>query len=376
MAFLLLIIIPSFSLAEVGISPPLQKITFKPNLEQQISFKVYGYHDVEFESTCPDWITVNRQEVVGEGGTFEVYPRIILPERITPPGKHTCRLIIREPRNEGSPGIISAVAQVASTIIIDVPYPGRYAEIDLVADNVNKGEPLEAVVNIKNQGMETLYNLQVKIVIKDFLNRTVGTFYTDTTTLGSKESLGLKKTIDTRPYEVGKYRVSASLEYGGNSTAFDSENVIIGKKYVDLISITNSSIGNVIKFYLDIESWWGNDIMNVHADVLIYNETQSESFRTVSTPLRPWERLKLYGFLAEHKLGPGVYNADITLVYDGESSEFTRLVEIYAPEESGTGITGLMVLKQAVTSPWIIVVILAIVIVADIMWLRRRRHEK
>ncbi|MFH1637746.1 MAG: hypothetical protein ABIB71_04960 [Candidatus Woesearchaeota archaeon] len=367
---IILLLAIQLAAAETSLTPGSREVAFNPGADQKVEFTVSGYGNIDFIISCPEWITINRDDIMKNGHDFKFFPIVNLPEEIDPPGRRACSIIVVEKIPE-SKGGITATTQVAAKIFVNVPYPGRYAEMSLLTQNVNKNDPLPIKVRVTNQGKEVLYNIHAKLELKDYLNNTIGTFFTDSETLESGQATEFEKIISTKLYDVGKYYVTATLDYGAEEPRVATNRIIIGEKFVNFIGIQNVTIGQIMRFYVDIESWWGNPIESTYADVRIHNETASISFKTISLKLMPWEKAQLYGFVENSNLGHGVYDVDITLNFDGEKRDFHSVVELYPIAEDETSYID--AIKSIATSPWILVAVVLLVIVFDLLWLRRKK---
>ena len=141
--------------ALLGISPAKQYVDFKPGMELEYNFNVYGDSEQKIEiysaGEFSDLVEFDKKELVGGGG-FNV--KIKLPESIEKPGKHILLIGARE-KTDGEEGVATSVA-VQAPIVIFVPYPGKYAEIIFTTNNANAGEPVKFEVTVSSMGEESI----------------------------------------------------------------------------------------------------------------------------------------------------------------------------------------------------------------------------
>ena len=92
------------------------------------------------------------------------------------------------------------------------------------------------------------------------------------------------------------------------------------------------AINGISKFQVDIESNWNSRIDNVYANIFFSKGSNSSSFvsfKTPSTSLEQWSTGMLEGFFDTGNFTAGIYNANITLLYAGNSSNSVVSVEFY-----------------------------------------------
>ena len=364
---LLVLILPAGK-AALGVSPGKIEINFEPNVEKSYTIQAIGDNpeqelEVFTRGELGKYVTFDRKTLFG-GGVFTA--TLKLPEKIDKPGVNEIMIVVREKVNE-STGIGTSIT-IQVPIYIHVPYPGKYAEIALKANNVNVGEPVNFYLTILSRGKEDI-NAKPRIEIFSE-NESVETLYLEQTTVKSQETASLKKVLDTSSYRPGAYTALAVVDYGGAESAKTTAEFKIGSLFVKLTNYTDKiTINGISKFQVEIESNWNSRIDNVYANVLIgKNATSTESlasFKTPSASLEPWGKASLEGFFDTGNFTKGIYNANITLVYSGNSS--SNLVSVkFVKKESKLFLT-------AVLAVIIIILILAILLVKKLS-IRKRKN--
>jgi len=314
MSLIFLLLISSVS-ASLGISPSKYEVNFEPGLELEYSFNIFGDIGQEIElysaGEFADLVEFNKKELI-TGGGFKV--KIKLPDKIEKPGEHRILIGVREKINKETGGVKTSVA-VQAPIVVMVPYPGKYAEVSISANNANIGEPINFEVGVSSMGEESIFS-EVKIEIYSDKN------LVEILDLGSKNIESQTKKIfkyllDTENYKPGSYEAVAVVDYQ-ESIAKASKIFKIGYLFVKINNYTEEIINKGIQpFLIDIESAWNNKIDDVHGEVFIFkNNKNITSFLTPSISLDSWDKKTLKGYVDTKELEIGEYDLDIKVFYE------------------------------------------------------------
>lgn len=348
----IMLMLPGLAQAALGVSPGKIEINFEPNLEASYTFQVIGDDpSVELEiftrGELGKYVSFDKKSLSG-GGVFTAMLK--LPGAIDKPGVHEIMVVVREKVDEAA-GIGTAIA-IQVPIYIHAPYPGKYAEIALSSHNVNVGEPVSLYLTIISRGNEEINaNPNIEIFSE---NESVEKFSLEQAKVTSQESITLKKILNTSGYKPGAYTALAVVGYeaGEAKTAAEFK---IGTLFVSIINYTEKiNIGGISKFQVWIESNWNSRIDSVYANIFITKKANSTSlagFKTPYTNLEQWGTGMLEGFFDAGNFTAGMYNANITLMYAGNSSSSIASVEFISKER------GFMIIS-------IIAVVAAVLIIA------------
>src|SRR3989338_8103091 len=127
------------------------------------------------------------------------------------PGPRHCGIRITELPEKGQQVGISV--KIIVVVEIDVPYPGKYAQMSISVDNVMPEEDLKIYTNIINLGTDDL-NAQADVIIKDYKNDTVQLKKTGEDVVRSKESKQFITLVSAGSLNSGKYIAKAIYDYG------------------------------------------------------------------------------------------------------------------------------------------------------------------
>lgn len=319
------------NVSSLGVSPAKREYNFKPGLEGEVTFTVFGDSAKELEmyvrGDLAQYVSLDKKTLIGGGGEFTA--KFKLPDSIEKPGRHRIEIWVAEKIDEELiEGTIGTSVIVVPAIDIYVPYPGRYLDVNLMGQDVNVGEPVEFQLDIKSSGDEEVSVIpKIEIYSSD---RRIETLLFNQRIIASQEFVGLKKTLSTVGYNPGNYKAKAIVDYG--ALAEDEVNFRIGDLVIDMTSYTSQLvIGKLQKFDVGIKSGWNNQIDGAYAQVDVINGSQVlDSFKTTSTSLVPWEERNITGYLDTSNYTEGFYDANITVFYFGKEvgKSTSKLVKI------------------------------------------------
>ena len=353
------IVLFSGLVSALGISPAIVELDFVPGQEYELTYTVFSDNpELEVElivgGDFAKYVTIDKERSFGTG-TFKL--KIKLPEdpnEIEKPGEHRISVGAKEkpvPRS----GISTSVS-ITGHISIFVPYPGRYAEAELVIPNGNVNELIPVDVYVINRGKENL-SIYANVKFFDSTEKLVYTLPFEQVLINTKEDMHFKDSLNTSNYRAGNYFAEASVDYGGEEEIKINQTFRIGSLFVNITNFTDRlPQGGIQKFYIEIESMWNDNLESVYADVNVSNDIESVKFRTPNVDLVAWNKNILEGFLDTTEL-EGKYKTDIALYYEGvKSYAFGELVI-----EKGlnfayiiTGIAGIVAIIIIIFLIWIL----------------------
>ena len=301
----------------LGASPARVDINFAPGLETGIVYTVFEDNpekelDIYADGALAEYITFDKNKLIGSG-TF--IAKLKLPEYMEKPGEHKTFIFVKEKIDEEFVGdSVGTSVTIGTLLVVHVPLPGRYLELSLDSHNVNVGEPVNFVLQIKSQGTENInITPRIDIAPQDNPDRVLETLYFKEREIKSQQAIKLKKTLDTTGYNPGRYKAIAVVDYGKIAKA--ESDFKIGELIINIVNYTDKIIIEKIKpFNIDIESGWNNHIDGAYAQVSVLNDSETlVSFKTSSTQLTPWEKKTITGFFDTSNFTKGIYDTNITL---------------------------------------------------------------
>lgn len=323
--------------AGLGISPGRVIIDFKPNSSYLINYQVL-FADPEQKlmvSAVGDFADYVKFDKKVFNGTEVFTAYIDFPSQYDSPGKKKLGISIRE-YSENNNGGIGISLEVIGSVIIKVPYPGKYGEIDsFSASDTNENESFSINLQLSNLGTEDIEpDVDFEIYSKDKLldKYPVGSKLVQAGTIGVFE-----KTIDKNKYLAGNYDVFAYVHINDDKSTILKANTTlrVGTLFVDIINWTKEiNKSKINQFNIEIESNWNYNLKNVYAQINVTNETgqQADFFKTSPVELNRWEKAILTGYINAENLKEGDYKANITLFYEEAVTNKEVDIKVVIPE--------------------------------------------
>ena len=369
-SFLLFLIVLN-NISSMAITPAKVEFDFEPNFETQISYKAdAGNPQIELEiftqGDLSEYITLDKTRLVG-GGEFTL--ALKLPSSFEIPGPHETYVGIREiynPEIRGG-GMVGTTVIIFSRFIVNVPYPGKWIDVNLQAHDVNVNEPVNFILNVKSQGDQEV-SVKPRIEIYSISDEYIQTLSFNEYSIASQESLDFTKSFDTTKLNAGTYKAVAVVDYDGKN-ATDNESFRIGELVINVINYTQEIIIDKIQaFNIGVESGWNDEIDGAYADVSILDTNYQilTQFKTSSTSLIPWENRTITGYFDTSNFTAGNYSANITLIYYGKdvgksSSEIVTVKFIEKPNN-------LLIIMG--------VIVIVVLIISIVIWRYLRKNAK
>ena len=342
-----------------GVSPASYEIDFKPNLKQDFNFNFLFDEGVEAEiyvsGDLKDYVRLDRESLNGGG---RVVVSLYLPLEIETPGTHRIRVGARQLPSEEEG--IALVSDVGGIIKVQVPYPGKYAELNLKATNANAGEDINLELVVSSKGKEDIY---ARPVLKIFnLEGEIEQIDLGERFIASTKNEKFLKTLSTATYKPGDYNVTAIIDYGGEKPAVASRIFRLGELRVGISNWTKEFERDKInRFEIRIESFWNDPIENLHASVEIFD--YDIQFSTPSVSLESWKKDILTGFFDTREIKEKKFKANLTLFYEGLTT--SEIVELEFKDKAN-------IVLYSILLGLVIIVILVIIV----LMLKRKKNEK
>jgi len=360
-------LVSALGVTAMGISPGKLEYNFKPNMELSLSFSVQSPEiriKIFASGDLAEYVSFDKEELNGSGGFTAT---IKLPAEVENPGPNSLYIMAKQMPDEGA-GIATAIA-IGALVKINVPYPGKYAEMDFSVDDVNVGEELVFNAGVLSLGTEEIFAI-VNTEISVAKGKQIESFELGRDIVTPTERKIFQKVINSDRYGAGYYNAIVTLDYGVPTRILKMEKLFrVGSLFVNITNWTSEVYtGKVNKFDIEAESNWNNKIEYVYAQVVVYdkNNNLTAEFKTISEGLERWEKKNLTGYLDAKNIKPGVYKTNITVFY--ESNSTSKIVEINVKKEKNIMFTAGIIIVSA-----IIVVVLIVLVVLIMKKIKKRK---
>lgn len=357
---LFIVLVLSF-VSGLGIDSGVKYVDFKPGIELNYNFQVFADSNQKIElysrGEFSDLVKFDKKILDG-GGSFNV--KIRLPENIEIPGKHTILIGARESSENNDEGNIGTSVAVQVPIIIQVPYPGKYAEVLFNIGNVNFGDNIKFDVEVASMGKEPISaGTSVEIYSND---KKIDDFDLGSKIIENQKKDVFIKIVNSSKYSPGNYKAIAIIDYQNGIAKADSI-FRIGKLFVNISNFTQKVIKKGIRpFEISIESLWNDPIENIYGEVYFLKNNQNiTNFITPSISLAGWEKKNLLGYVDSEKFEIGEYDSIIKIFY----------------KNNQTIINGkLKVIRESDTYLYAIILLVILVIIFAVAYLFYKRNIK
>ena len=248
------------------------------------------------------------------------------------PGKKEFTVTLSPPREPDTPGLhlvfigvgpvlspsgsVGAVAFVRKRIAFEVLFQYKWISAELMAPDVNIGEPVHFQLKVTSGTLQTIRKVQASIEVTDSEGTLLATIPTDSVTLKLGEEKVLTGTFSTAGLKPATYHAKATVTYDENTTTTE-DSFRVGTLAVHIINHTTQvEAGTITPFTIRVESGWNDPIKNVRGEVYV---DQKQVMKTPTTDLAPWEKKDLTGYFDAAGWEPGQYNSTITVHYGDKS---------------------------------------------------------
>jgi len=379
------------SVAGIGVAPAKKVINFEPGKTQQVSLKIINNQHKDLKAVIyargelAEYFSL-RQTLVAmsaEEPTKEFSFNVKMPDSLKP-GAHETEIVIlefpKEFASEEETTVISAVGSVVSSVIIRVPYPGKYAEADLYVSQAQVNEHVLFTIPIHNFGVEDITNAKATITVYGATYEEIAKIETDAISIKAKTGSKLTGSwlANVNP---GIYHAVAIVEYDGKKIRLE-KNFNVGSLFVDITNIVvpKFSLGDIAKFDIYIKSKWNQPISNVYAEMTVSDSegTEYTRFKTASVDLEAEGSGKLEAYWDTKDVPIGEYLLKVILHYAGKTTE--RVVGATVNIDSiVTDFTTAKVVAQKPTfsRDTVLLLVIVILVIINISWLiyfRRARR--
>lgn len=321
------------SVSAIAITPAERTLAYSPGETAQLSFGIFDFGSgMTYEPVITGDYAENAHVV--KEGEYTLVLDFIMPEDATP-GPHQLLVGIGQvPMKDFGGGALSAVASVFSQVNFFVPYPAKYAVINLQNTDVAAGKMAYFTVKFESYGKETINRITGDINIIDLNNKTVAVVpLSERNDLMFLQKTEMFAQWDTENASAGIYKIVANVDYDGIKATAEGT-LRLGVLSVNINSIR--AIGTVerglIKINIDIKSIWNKPIENIYAQGWITkNASTLATLQSATLRLLPWGKNTLTMYWDVFGLDVGVYDLKVLLHYGNQSKETTT--QIYLMEE-------------------------------------------
>jgi len=326
----LILISPAFSL---GISPAKYIFDYAPGQTHDVSVTIYGEPNKLMRAVVSgptnDSIVLEESEfTLDYQGVYTLHAQFTIPGNLKP-GMNEWKITIEDVNPTGS-GTVIATVSMALPIRVRVPFPEKYAAIQLHVGNTQIGEPAHFVVDLNNYGSKVINSATGTVEIFDLTNSSIDVLQLPTiNNITPSEQRKMEVDWDTTNVKLGKYLARAIVYYDEKSTS-DEESFSVGDILIEILNVTSEAEKDSIsEISVLAESKWNEPIENIYAKLFISKDgDQIDELTTPNGRTNPWSRTTLKAYWDTHGLEEGDYDLRTVVYYANKSSEMTTTITI------------------------------------------------
>jgi hypothetical protein len=300
-----------------GVSPGSYEIDYVSGMSQDFVFNFVFDEGVEAEiyvdGALSEYVSVDKSKI---SGRETVVASLVLPSSVDKPGANKVRVGARQIVDDANG--VGVAANVRGVIKINVPYPGKWIDLELVAPSVNVGEVVGMKLKIFNRGNGSVRVSPMIQIFKD--DEFLENFDLNKIRVNPSDSKEVEFALNSSKYSAGDYVATALGDYGEERLARDDDPFKLGELVVRVLNYTRDfKEGAIEKFEIEVESFWNNDIGELYAEVIVDGDDDI-GFVTPVTELKAWRGKTLVGYLDVSDVASDMLGADIVLYYENRTS--------------------------------------------------------
>ena len=320
-----------------------------------------------------DYIHVEKDFIHIPSGIKEFKLRfdISMPNKLSP-GTHTSEIAIvkSSEKLEENSAVIGTSLSVVSAVLVYVPYPGKYLDLEMNVDG--NGKKKNFVISGVNRGQEKINSIEAEIRIFNEEGKEVKKINSESISIDSNEKKELVTSWDVDASE-GKYVARALVKYDSKEIIVEKE-FSIGEMILDLkrIFVENFRLGDVAKFNLIVENKWNEPFEKAYAEMRVYDNNFKElaDVKSASYDIPSKMQTTMNYYWDTVGLRENLYDANVILYYAGKKTQQDLKLDVSQDEIKVLGL-GYVVSEDAGNSSSIVPVlgiIIGFLILLNLMW--------
>ena len=379
----------------IGISPGRTTIDFKPNLEQEVEFKVFNnehkdmnvifYVEGELNNTVYLTDSISKFAATDDVKLFKY--KVKLPNDIKKPGAYDLNIVAREVpiTKSGEAVSVGATAAVVTQLKILVPYPGKFVEASIRVSETGLNGPITFIIPIRNLGTQTIVRAEGILDIIGPTNEKIDTIKTEVVSLQAGEATQLKVTWDTSKFNAGKYLAKLAVTYDGEVA--NAEMVFnYGQALIEVLDVyvKDFKLGQIAKFNILVQNKFSEDINDVFATMDFLNEKGDLviSIKSASEDIKVGAKEELVAFWDTAGVKEGTYDAILKINYLDKvtEKELKAIVGLNSIQIDFVGATAKAIaVKSALSNNSLLMFGIFVLVIINIAWFvyfKRREKKK
>lgn len=334
--YFILLVLSSLVIYAFPITPTYFHQDFVPNKQFMLDYTIYNKEENPLEIVVTmSGALENNTKILGDThfvieprGSRAVFLEITLPNEVEP-GPQLTHFKNTEILKGGAKAIGGRV-EIDIVLTLWVPYPGKYLDSKLVANDANLGQPVQFQATLESQGNESIFDIHGSVDIFEGAEKIGEVEFPviSNMTPGSAKKVNAKWNYggEIRP---GIYTARSTFRYE-NAFTKAKAGFKIGDLIIEIHDVKGTKVrkGRINKLEAFIFSKWNQEIPDVYSVLEFVDQENLITSKSETKPIGPWSNDTFDLYLDANDLELGVYDGTVKVFYLGNVTSKDIEIEV------------------------------------------------
>ena len=338
-----------FFASSFGVTPAQKIVGYLPGTVSNLSFDIVNTEHKSLSLVILPQGELNRSIALSSfsekidastDGKTIIY-QFTVPSGLKP-GRHSAEILVLEipPEEARDSTFVGAVVGIITSVVIEVPYPGKYAEASLSIAPVKDGS-ISFVIPVLSKGDLNIVRAKALIDIYTPLNEKIVSLATDEIPVPSRERRELAVKWDTTGVSFGRYRAVANIVYDEEAVRVEKD-FSVGEQVLEMknVEVNDFTLGEIAKFEFLLENTWSEIITEAYIQMQVFNDEGAvmADFKSATYDIPSFENKLLVAFWDTDGVKKGDYDARAFVRFGAQSLQHDFKLEILDNEINVVGV--------------------------------------
>jgi hypothetical protein len=371
------------AVSALGVTPARTTMGFSPGMQQTVGFTVVNSEhkdmklNIQVQGELNQSVVVPLKSVIMSAtqDSVQLNYSVSLPNSLLP-GPHTADIVVTaEPVSaSASEAFVGAQIAVVTQLLVNVPYPGKYALADINVVNAEQGGQSTIIIPVVNLGQDDLQAVHADITILDSQNNSVGSFSTKDISIGHGQRQEIVYNWPAN-VQIGKYFVKAVVSYdGGNKISLQKQfNVGSATLTLNSLLVNGFSLGQIAKFQLFVQNKWSEPVTGAYIEMQVSSQSeQIADFKSQTYDLAALANETMVAYWDTAGVAQGTYNTTAFLRYGSKEAQQNFQLRVTDTDITAIGL-GYVISQNTTKSSTntlvtVLVVVIVLLVLMNILW--------
>ncbi len=339
----------TFLVNAFGVTPAQKIVDYVPGTTSTLSFDIVNTEQKNLNLVILPQGELNKsitlsnvaEKIDATTGSKTINYQFTVPSGLKP-GRHFGEILVLEIPSDSTQEstFVGAVVGVITKVVVEVAYPGKYAEASL---NIaaNKEGSLSFVIPVLSKGDLDIVRAKALIDIYTPLNEKIASLVSEEISVPSRERREIAVKWDTVGVPKGKYLAVANIIYDETAVRVEKE-FSVGEQVLELknVEVNDFALGEIAKFEFLLENTWSEVITNAYIQMQVFNEdgVAMADFKSATYDLPSRENKLLVAFWDTDGVKKGNYDARAFVKFAEQSLQHDFKLEVSDDEINVVGV--------------------------------------